>query len=64
MLYEFDFWIDVYSYDEDDMVVDPYLDKHLSHFGINIKALEKVRTSSDSQVKHTYIYSSITRGKI
>ncbi|KAK3106047.1 hypothetical protein FSP39_011642, partial [Pinctada imbricata] len=32
---------DVYSYDEDDMVIDPYLDKHLAHFGINIKALQK-----------------------
>lgn len=32
---------DVYSYDEDDMVLDPHLDKHLAHFGINIRALEK-----------------------
>ncbi|KAL3861427.1 hypothetical protein ACJMK2_007461 [Sinanodonta woodiana] len=32
---------DVYSYDEDDMVLDPYLDKHLAHFGINITSLEK-----------------------
>lgn len=32
---------DVFSYDEDDMVEDPYLSKHLSHFGINIAALEK-----------------------
>lgn len=29
---------DVYSYapDEDDMVVDPHLDKHLRHWGINM----------------------------
>ncbi|GFS10810.1 ubiquitinyl hydrolase 1, partial [Elysia marginata] len=32
---------DVFSYDEDDMVEDPYLAKHLAHFGINIAALEK-----------------------
>ena len=33
---------DVYSYDEDDMVEDPKLSKHLQHFGINITQLEKV----------------------
>lgn len=33
---------DVYSYPEDDMVENPNLIKHLSHFGINISALEKV----------------------
>lgn len=33
---------DVYSYDEDDMVEDPYLVQHLAHFGINIQSLEKV----------------------
>lgn len=32
---------DVFSYDEDDMVEDPYLAKHLAHFGINITSLEK-----------------------
>uniref|UniRef100_A0A0L8HCH8 ubiquitinyl hydrolase 1 n=1 Tax=Octopus bimaculoides TaxID=37653 RepID=A0A0L8HCH8_OCTBM len=32
---------DVYSYDEDDMVEDPYLTKHLAHFGINIASLQK-----------------------
>ncbi|XP_055958187.1 ubiquitin carboxyl-terminal hydrolase 5 [Patella vulgata] len=32
---------DVYSYEEDDMVEDPHLAKHLAHFGINISALEK-----------------------
>ncbi|XP_076451842.1 ubiquitin carboxyl-terminal hydrolase 5-like [Babylonia areolata] len=32
---------DVFSYDEDDMVEDPHLAKHLAHFGINIAALEK-----------------------
>lgn len=33
---------DVYSYPEDDMVENPNLIKHLSHFGINISAMEKV----------------------
>ena len=28
--------VDVFSYDEDDMVEDPYLDKHLKHWGIDI----------------------------
>ncbi|EDO49878.1 predicted protein, partial [Nematostella vectensis] len=32
---------DVFSYDEDDMVEDPHLAKHLSHFGINITQMEK-----------------------
>lgn len=32
---------DVYSYDEDDMVEDPYLAKHLAHFGINVASMEK-----------------------
>ncbi|XP_073970641.1 ubiquitin specific protease 5 [Rhodnius prolixus] len=36
---------DVYSYDEDDMVEDPYLVQHLAHFGINIQSLEKTGKS-------------------
>ncbi|KAK3861727.1 hypothetical protein Pcinc_032343 [Petrolisthes cinctipes] len=32
---------DVYSYDEDDMVLDPSLVQHLAHFGINVKVMEK-----------------------
>ncbi|RDD44181.1 Ubiquitin carboxyl-terminal hydrolase 5 [Trichoplax sp. H2] len=32
---------DVYSYAEDDMVLDPYLTKHLEHFGINITSMQK-----------------------
>ncbi|GBG29389.1 Ubiquitin carboxyl-terminal hydrolase 5 [Hondaea fermentalgiana] len=38
---------DVYSYDpsEDGMVEDPYLGKHLRHFGINIMDLEKTEKS-------------------
>jgi ubiquitin carboxyl-terminal hydrolase 5/13 len=33
---------DVYSYAEDDMVEDPYLKQHLSHFGINMEGMKKV----------------------
>lgn len=36
---------DVYSYPEEDMVLDPYLSKHLSHFGINICQLTKTEKS-------------------
>ncbi|XP_006757624.1 PREDICTED: ubiquitin carboxyl-terminal hydrolase 5 isoform X2 [Myotis davidii] len=32
---------DVYSYDEDDMVLDPNLAEHLSHFGINMLRMQK-----------------------
>uniref|UniRef100_A0AAR2JK96 Ubiquitin carboxyl-terminal hydrolase n=1 Tax=Pygocentrus nattereri TaxID=42514 RepID=A0AAR2JK96_PYGNA len=34
---------DVYSYDEDDMVLDSKLAEHLSHFGIDMMTMEKVR---------------------
>uniref|UniRef100_A0A667Z6G3 Ubiquitin carboxyl-terminal hydrolase n=1 Tax=Myripristis murdjan TaxID=586833 RepID=A0A667Z6G3_9TELE len=33
---------DVYSYDEDDMVLDPKLPEHLAHFGIDMMTMEKV----------------------
>ena len=33
---------DVYSYDEDDMVLDPKLNEHLAHFGIDIASMTKV----------------------
>ncbi len=36
---------DVYSYDEDDMVEDPDLAKHLSHWGINMMNMEKTDQS-------------------
>ncbi|XP_053306196.1 ubiquitin carboxyl-terminal hydrolase 5 isoform X3 [Spea bombifrons] len=32
---------DVYSYDEDDMVLDPNLAEHLSHFGIDMMKMQK-----------------------
>ena len=33
---------DVFSYDEDEMVENPNLIKHLAHFGINIQQMERV----------------------
>ncbi|XP_013780596.1 ubiquitin carboxyl-terminal hydrolase 5-like isoform X1 [Limulus polyphemus] len=36
---------DVFSYDEDDMVEDPNLAKHLAHFGINVTQMEKTEKS-------------------
>ncbi|XP_037094382.1 ubiquitin carboxyl-terminal hydrolase 5-like [Pollicipes pollicipes] len=36
---------DVFSYDEDDMVLDPQLGRHLAHFGINVQAMEKTDKS-------------------
>lgn len=36
---------DVYSYAESDMVIDPYLQKHLLHFGINIGEMQKTEKS-------------------
>ncbi len=37
---------DVYSYDEDDMVLDSKLPEHLSHFGIDMMTMEKASTVS------------------
>ena len=37
---------DVYSYAEDDMVIDPLLADHLAHFGIDIMSMKKVRVMS------------------
>eukprot|EP00092_Neocalanus_flemingeri_P016514 GFUD01017868.1.p1 GENE.GFUD01017868.1~~GFUD01017868.1.p1 ORF type:complete len:808 (-),score=284.71 GFUD01017868.1:1858-4281(-) len=36
---------DVFSYEEDEMVLDPYLEKHLAHFGIKIASCEKTDKS-------------------
>ncbi|KAH8322919.1 ubiquitin carboxyl-terminal hydrolase 5 [Drosophila kikkawai] len=36
---------DVFSYPEDDMVLDPQLERHLSHFGINMAAMKKSEKS-------------------
>ena len=40
---------DVYSYEEDDMVEDPYLSQHLKHFGIDIASMSKVRVGVREQ---------------
>ncbi|KRY53192.1 Pecanex-like protein 1 [Trichinella britovi] len=36
---------DVFSYDEDDLVNDPQLEKHLKHFGIDLAVMEKTEKS-------------------
>ncbi len=36
---------DVFSYAEDDMVIDPYLIDHLLHFGINVGQMQKTEKS-------------------
>eukprot|EP00177_Eucheuma_denticulatum_P007462 GFKZ01013584.1.p1 GENE.GFKZ01013584.1~~GFKZ01013584.1.p1 ORF type:complete len:858 (+),score=140.23 GFKZ01013584.1:137-2710(+) len=56
---------DVYSYapDEDDMVLDPYLAQHLSHWGINMMQQEKTeKTMAELQVdlNQSYQFDKIT----
>jgi len=56
---------DVYSYGEDDMVLDGNLVQHLAHFGINVAQMEKVPKlilHIDSRVESLYIFDFITRG--
>lgn len=38
--------VDVYSYDEDDAVIDPNLEKHLKHFGLDPSKMEKTAKST------------------
>lgn len=40
---------DVYSYDEDDMVLDSKLPEHLSHFGIDMMTMEKASSEFISE---------------
>lgn len=51
---------DVYSYDEDEMVEDPGLPKHLAHFGINIAFMTKVRgrSTGDREQARTHSQSA------
>ncbi|KDO30848.1 hypothetical protein SPRG_04749 [Saprolegnia parasitica CBS 223.65] len=43
---------DIYSYPEDDMVMDPYLADHLRHFGIRVDELTKTdKTMSELEVE-------------
>eukprot|EP01097_Dermamoeba_algensis_P003082 TRINITY_DN2241_c0_g1_i1.p1 TRINITY_DN2241_c0_g1~~TRINITY_DN2241_c0_g1_i1.p1 ORF type:complete len:575 (+),score=171.33 TRINITY_DN2241_c0_g1_i1:69-1793(+) len=54
---------DVYSYPEDNMVVDPYLDAHLKHFGINAASLEKYdKTMAEMTLDHnlSFEYSRLS----
>lgn len=56
---------DVYSYspDEDDMVVDPHLARHLAHWGINMMQMEKTeKTMAEMEVDQNlaWEFSSIT----
>lgn len=49
---------DVYSYDEDDMVLDPSLAEHLSHFGIDMLKMQKVREGHRPQERQTLLPAS------
>eukprot|EP00890_Picochlorum_soloecismus_P003650 jgi/Picsp_1/4286/NSC_01795-R1_ubiquitin carboxyl-terminal hydrolase 5 isoform 2 len=56
---------DVYSYasDEDDMVIDPNLGKHLAHWGINMMQMEKSeKTMAELQIERniSYEFDAIT----
>ncbi|XP_065340224.1 ubiquitin carboxyl-terminal hydrolase 5 [Cloeon dipterum] len=43
---------DVHSYKEDCLILDPYLAKHLAHFGINIGSMEKTeRTMAELELE-------------
>mmetsp|Transcript_22489 Transcript_22489/g.27498 ORF Transcript_22489/g.27498 Transcript_22489/m.27498 type:complete len:858 (+) Transcript_22489:400-2973(+) len=55
---------EVYSYDntEDCMVTDPYIEKHLDHFGLKLEDLEKTEKTLEEQegaLIDRYIYSEI-----
>lgn len=54
---------DVFSYAEDNMVLDPYLKKHLAHFGINVAVMEKTEKSMvelEIDANKEYEFSTIT----
>jgi uncharacterized UBP type Zn finger protein len=49
---------DVYSYaaDEDDMVLDPHLAVHLSHWGIDIMQMEKTeKTMAELEIERNQV---------
>jgi len=55
---------DVFSYanEEDNMVLDPYLKKHLAHFGINVSVMEKAEKSMvelEININKEYEFSTI-----
>lgn len=44
---------DVYSYAEDNMVVDPYLSQHLEHFGIDIMKMKQTeKTMVEMEIQY------------
>lgn len=51
---------DVYSYDEDDMVLDAKLPEHLSHFGIDMMTMEKVSSVFLLLLAKAVIFCSMT----
>ncbi|KAF2345945.1 Zinc finger UBP-type, partial [Trinorchestia longiramus] len=55
---------DVYSYAEDDMVINPHLVKHLAHFGINVSVMEKTeKTMAELEIdfnQRVWEYSRLT----
>lgn len=54
---------DVFSYPEDNMVLDPHLKKHLAHFGINMAILEKTDKSMaelEIDLNKNWEFSAIT----
>ena len=51
---------DVYSYDEDDMVLDAKLPEHLSHFGIDMMTMEKVSSVFWLLLAKAVIFCSLT----
>lgn len=55
---------EVYSYatDEDDSVLDPYLEKHLLHWGIDLKAMkktEKTVAEMEAELQLSYEFSAV-----
>ena len=66
---------DVYSYaeDEDDIVLDPFLQQHLAHWGINMLEMEKtektmaelqVRASTAAQTHEIFAFICCTRSRL
>jgi ubiquitin carboxyl-terminal hydrolase 5/13 len=53
---------DVFSYAEDAMVLDPYIDQHLAHFGIDRKGMKKTdKTVAELEIElqHTFEWTRI-----
>ncbi|KAH0479753.1 MAG: hypothetical protein KVP17_000147 [Porospora cf. gigantea B] len=58
---------DVFSYAEDEMVTDPYLETHLAHFGISAKELEKTEmnmTEWELQFNESFDWSLATDSQL